>query len=456
MVNPLYPFAAIQKEFLNNELEGLISLEEEKILAVAHILLKKNNGLMIVTNQRLIIYQTKNNSLFNRALNLGWDELKGAAIGAIPVVGDLMGAKETVSSRLGVWKEIVNRKAVKLKEAKEQQEAVDKLAETFQLPEEQLLASQEFTLIFQDQWSSLEKVINGIRIIQNQIHFEPVSGMTPPPEKEEGYRNLFKKKIKFHHEDIGFLLASFLIPNLDLLKKRNWNLYFDGQNLLFSKENLDDPALDEVLEEVKKINFFGYYPEEFFFEAASAHPWQPKATGAPQTAPPSEPLSLEEASFKRKKGLFIFKKSKILSLVEAEEISSKLGSFITQLKTEPWVGEVDQVSLCGGSTAKLSILLAHVAPKDQHSDEWFWFFVGALPQCYLNARFFPNPAAALDYYFKELIKYNQAVQTNEETTHLLPFMDKIEPQTALDFEKSLPIVHKYLLKGQLNIMSAVT
>jgi hypothetical protein len=455
MMNPLYPYAAYEKEFLNDELEGLIHSEEEKILMVFHILIKKNNGLLIISNQRLIIYQTKNNSLFKRALGFGWDELKGAAIGAIPGVGDLMDAKERMSFGLGTWKSMLNPKGTKLKEAKEQQEAINKLAETFMLPESQLLNTEAFTLIFQDHWSSFNQIIGGIRIVKNSLHFEPAEGSEPDPPKVDLYRTLLKKKISFFHEDIGFILASLFLPRQDLLKKWGRQLYFDGENMLLSKEQLEDPALEEVLRELQQLNFFGFYPRAFNFEAASAQPWRAEAVGPPNVEPTSELLFLEEGSYKKRKDLFLFKKSKILSLVEADELSARLKDFIARLKSEEWVSGVDMAYLCGGSSSKLSILLAHVGPGEGKFDEWFWFFVGELPNSYLNAKYFPTPAAALDFYFKELIKYNNAVLSNQGTSNILPFMDKVDPEKAEELEKSLPILHQYFLKVQLDIMELI-
>lgn len=455
MMNPLYPYAAFEKEFLNDELEGLIQPGEEKILMVFHILLKKNNGLLIVSNQRLIIYQTKNNSLFNRALNFGWGELKGAALGAIPGVGELLDAKGTASYRLGVWKEIINPKGAKLKEAKEQQEAVNKLADTFQLSESELLNKEKFTLVFEDGWSSIHKIIGGIRIVKNDLYFESAADSEPDPSKMDQYRRLIKKKISFFHEDIGFILSSLFLPRRDLLKNWGWHLYFDGVNMLLSQEHIEDPELDGVLQELENINFFAHFPKDFNFTAASEQPWRAEASGEPNLAAPSEPLFLEEGSYKRRKDLFLFKKSKILSLVEADQLSTKLRDFIGKLKSEEWVSAVNMVYLIGGSTSKLSILLAHVGPGEGKYDEWFWFILGELPQTYLNAKYFPTPAAALDFYFKELIKYNQAVLSNQDTSPILPFMEKIDPGQAGELEKSLPILHQYFLKNQLDILEVV-
>jgi hypothetical protein len=455
MMNPLYPYAAFEKEFLNDELEGLIQSKEEKILMVFHILLKKNNGLLVVSNQRLIIYQTHSNSFFKSALGFGWSELKRAAIGSIPGVGELMQAKGRISYGLGTWKKILNPKGTKLKEAKEQQEFINRLADIFKLPDNLLMNTEEFTMIFQDHWSSFNQHIGGVRIVQSKLQFEPVAGTEINPEKTREYKALLKKKMSFFHEDIGFILASLFLPRRDLLKKRGWHLYFDGENMLLSKEQLEDPALEEVIQELQKINFFGFYPPEFNFEAASEQPWRAEAIGPPNTEPTSELLFLEEASYKRKKDRFLFKKSTILSLVEADELSTKIQGFLGRLKSEEWFSKVNKLYLCGGATSRLSILLAHVGPGEGTYDEWFWFFVGDLPQSYLNAKYFPTPAAALDFYFKELIKYNNAVLSNQDTGNNLPFMDQIQPEKSKELEASLPILHKYFLKVQLDILEVV-
>jgi len=119
-INPLFPFLCIHPELLNGELETYLQSDTEKVLLAAHIEINTDEGLVILSNKRLIIYQTTSKSGFFENLILG----------SIPGVSELNEIKDTITGVGDNFKmayDVFNKKAKKKKEAEAQQKELFKM-----------------------------------------------------------------------------------------------------------------------------------------------------------------------------------------------------------------------------------------------------------------------------------------------------------------------------------------
>jgi len=399
-INPLFPYLCVHPELLNGELENCLNSDAEKVLLTAHLHDYRNEGLVVLSNKRFIIYQTTSKSGF----------FENFILGSIPGVSELNEIKDTVTGvgdNLKQVYDVFNRKAKKRKEAEAQQQLLFKMGETLTLPEEELLESKKFKQIVNNPWNLLDKHPTQIRIRKKKFKFQKRSDIPGIKKNWEYYSNL-NQVFEFYHEDIGRVLASLFLPNRKVFQKLGWDIFYKGKDLIIANSTNKEinPNSEEIFSEIENSNLFTLTHNDNEFVSLS----------------PEDITNIESAEFR--------------DAIEAG---------ILFIQEADWVKMIQNVYLDRRSNESLVVLSIEIQPESDDIDNLLWVIGGEFPLTTFGASAIPTSSIALEYYIQEAMKWTAYVKGESDTHSELFFNLDYTNEVAKAFEKLIAILKNKIL-----------
>lgn len=398
-INPLFPYLCVHPELLNGELENCLNSDTEKVLLAAHVHDYTNEGLVVLSNKRLIIYQTTSKSGF----------IENFILGSIPGVSELSEIKDTITGVGDNFKmvyDVFNKKAKKRKEAEAQQQELIKMAETLTLPEEELLDSKKFKQIVNNPWNLLDIHPTQIRIRKKKFKFQKRSDI-PGKKNWEYYSNL-DQFLEFYHEDIGRVLASLFLPNRKLFQKLGWDIFYKGKDLIIANSTNKEinPTSEEIFAEIENNSLFT--PTHIDSELVSL---------SPEDIPNIEPAEFRDAI-----------EAGISFILEAD-----------------WVKMIQNVYLDRRSYEGLVVLLIEIQPESGDIDNLLWVIGGDFPLTTFAASAIPTSSVALEYYIQEAMIWIACVKGVSDTQSEIFFNLAETEEVAKAFENLIDVLNNKIL-----------
>ncbi len=166
-VNPYFPFLFITPSLLTDNPLELEHNQEEELLFAAHIKFSSSKpGLLVASNQRVIMYHFKE-SLLKRAVKFGIDELKGEIMGNIPVFSDILAVKDKLSE----WNQ--QYKDANKDWNEEARQKIRRFAEMMAVPPEDLLHNKEgWSVQSEFDFSSLAKALSKLELFGEKLYLD--------------------------------------------------------------------------------------------------------------------------------------------------------------------------------------------------------------------------------------------------------------------------------------------
>ncbi|WP_111708707.1 hypothetical protein [Lutibacter citreus] len=395
-INPFFPFLCIHPELINGELETYLQSDTEKVLLTAHINIYQNEGLIVLSNKRLIIYQTTSRSGF----------FEKFVFGSIPGISELNEIKDTITGVGNNFKmvyDIFNRKAKKRKEANAKQELLFKMGETLTLPEEELLHSKKFKQLVNNSWSLLDTYPTQIKIKKQLLKFQKRSDI-PILKKNWDYYNNLDEPFEFYHKSIDRIIASLFLPNRKLFQMLGWDIFYEGKDLIIanSTNKKMNSASKEIFEEIENNHLFMPPNNDSVFVQLSPE-------NIPNIQPPEFRVAIETGI-----------------------------SFI--LKAH-WVNKIKNVYLDKRSSESLVVLSFEILPDSDDMDDRLWVIGGGLPLSVFAASEIPTSTEALRFYAQEAKKWIANLREQDNLEKVIYFNVDKTKESAQTFEELINILN---------------
>lgn len=398
-INPFFPFLCIHPELLNGELETYLQSETEKVLLTAHIDIGNHEGMLVLSNQRLLIYKTKSKTgFFGNMLKSGLGDI---IVGVVPGLGEIMDAKDSLIDGRDNFNMLFNRKAKKRKEAKAEQDQLDKLAVSLTLPETELLDSKDFTTLVNNSWSLLNTFGTQIRISKKRLKFERQPDIKIDDDWE--YYSKLKRTYNFLIEDTDVVIASLILPNREIFQKLGWDLFYEGKDLIIANANhkKQDEASEDIFNNIINHDLFGLSDEESVFVQ----------------------LSPEE-----------------LSNIEPQEFREAIEDGIDFLNQTDLAKEIQDIYLDKRSNEDLLMMVFEIEPKGKDIDDMLWVIGGAFPLTTFAGSEIPSTTEALAFYAQEAKQWIAYVRGETDQESAIFFDAEESEETANAFEELINIM----------------
>lgn len=398
-INPFFPFLCIHPELLNGELETYLQSETEKVLLTAHIDIGNHEGMLVLSNQRLLIYKTKSKTgFFGNMLKSGLGDI---IVGVVPGLGEIMDAKDSLIDGRDNFNMLFNRKAKKRKEAKAEQDQLDKLAVSLTLPETELLDSKDFTTLVNNSWSLLNTFGTQIRISKKRLKFERQPDIKIDDDWE--YYSKLKRTYNFLIEDTDVVIASLILPNREIFQKLGWDLFYEGKDLIIANANhkKQDEASEDIFNNIINHDLFGLSDEESVFVQLS-----------PEELPNIEPQEFREA----------------------------IEDGIDFLNQTDLAKEIQDIYLDKRSNEDLLMMVFEIEPKGKDIDDMLWVIGGAFPLTTFAGSEMPSTTEALAFYAQEAKQWIAYVRGETDQESAIFFDAEESEETANAFEELINIL----------------
>jgi hypothetical protein len=128
---------------------------------------------------------------------------------------------------------------------------------------------------------------------------------------------------------------------------------------------------------------------------------------------------------------------------EFQELHRKAEDFLGSFA---WCGGIKTVRFGFGVSSIVAVFLFEIQPQRLHVDDLLWVVVGDIPSAYLVTDDAPNPAHALQAYFREMRRWVEAVRSGGAVSGLIPVDAPPTSANAEDLTVRLDFIQRNILE----------
>ena len=387
LCNPFYPFFSFYPDFLEGDLQALVEQEEEQLLFVAHVAVKKDDCLLLVSNQRLVLYRLRVNSFVRRAARFtvlhGTHQLLGTMPGyfeVADVVRDVgKGVREGVTG-------MDDARAASAAERKFLTKNVDRSAENL-LANKRGFGRSIGKQLFSVPLGELLDDLEAVTVQEGQARIIVRDG--------SAHSALTDTTLIFHNHYTGAIFGSILGRQADYLADHHFFLAPQATDLgVCRSRNEEVEQASETLEALCEVDFFSLGEVDPGFARRPREAWDVKnAVGEPLGTPDLDGLS----ELGMHKGEPIITDQ--LPGADITECNVHFVNLCEELLKEEWCEEIKAAYVVPGGDEVLVQSLLEIVPSDETMARYVWTFSGEVPPTLVNAMRIPNPVEALVFAF---------------------------------------------------------
>ena len=387
LCNPFYPFFSFYPEFLEGDLQALVEREEEQLLFVAHVAVKKDDCLLLVSNQRLVLYRLRVNSFVRRAARFAVKEGTHQLLGTLPgyfevsdVVRDVgKGVREGVTG-------MDDAQAASAAERKVLTKNVDRSAEKL-LANKRGFGRSIGKQLFSVPLGELLDDLEAVTVQEGQARIIVRGG--------SAHSALTDTTLIFHNHYTGAVFGSILGRQEDYLAGHDFFLAPQATDLgVYRSRNEEVERARETLEALREVDFFSLGEVDPGFARRPIEAWDVKNASGESLGTPELDGLAEVGMYKGEPII-----TDQLPGADITECNIHFTTLCKELLKEEWCEEIKVAYVVPGGDEILVQSLLEVVPSDATMARYVWGFSGEVPSTFVNAMRIPDPVEALVFAF---------------------------------------------------------
>jgi hypothetical protein len=437
LCNPFYPFFSFNPAFLEGDLQALAEQEDEILLFAAHVAVKKSDCLLLVSNQRLVLYRLRVNSLMRRAARFAIKEGTHQLLGTIPgyfAVADVAGAVGK-GAREGLTGKN-EAQAASAAERKFLTKNVDRSAEK-QLANKRGFGRSIGKQLFSVPLEELLPDIEAVTIREGQANIVVRSG--------SAHSALNDTTPIFHHDYAGAIFESILSRQADYLAGHDFFLAPQATDLgIYRSRTEEVERASETLDALRTVDFFTLEEVDPGFARRPTDAWDVRNASGETLGTPELHGLIELEAYK---GQYLIIDQQVPF---ATDCNVQIDGLCRGLLAQEWCGEIKAVFLVPGGDDILAQWLLEIASSDEATARYVWGFSGAVPFTCINAMRIPNRVESRVFAFDLFESWLAAPELLENP----PFLTDPKDYVKLDIRPELK--EEIALMRRVKIAQAVS
>jgi hypothetical protein len=388
LCNPFYPFFSFNPELLEGDLQALVEQEEEILLLVAHVAVKKSDCLFLVSNQRLVLYRLRVNSLVRRAARFAVREGTHQLLGTLPGYFEVSDVVRDVGK--GLREGITGKDEAQAATAAERKfltQNVDRSGEK-QLANKRGFGRSIGKQLFSVPLAELLADIEAVTIREGQANIVVRSG--------SAYSALADTTLSFHNQYTGAVFGSILGRQAEYLAGHDFFLAPEVGDLgVYRSRNEEVESASEALGALRELDFFSLGEVDPGFARRPMDDWDVKNASGETLGTPELDGLLELGVYKGEPVIT----DQLVPGVDVTECNVQFCSLCRALLKEEWCEQINAAYVVPGGDEVLVQSLLEVVSADETTARYVWTFSGEVPSTLVNAMRIPDPGEALVFAF---------------------------------------------------------